>query len=379
MEKVAVIIDGYNIGKSSPVICLLDLLSDCYEVDLLITKVSHLTATVLTKPTINLISLDGWRGLVRRSINRGWKILATFGVGGEIKPSSEYKAYLTFDPHAFLLCKSMFPEAKPVYYSLELYLRDNHFNLPYPPEVMEKEHSEINTIKGLVIQSEEREAIFRTEYSLAAEIPTFILPVTYQSASSNAKSDLLRTKFNIPPDTKIALHLGGMREYFSCIELASSFSKVSGYVLIFHGYSSGGYLDKLKAIIAENNFTNIFVSDEPVDLIEDMDSIVASCDLGVAWYNDVSPNFTTSGRSSGKISAYLRFGLPVIAKKYPSTVGALEETYCGVCVDDFDSIPDAVRKIEADFQTYSANCRTEYDKIYWFDNYRKSFIDFIER
>ena len=379
MEKVAVFIQGYNIGKSSPVICFLDLLSDRYEVDLFLSKVSHLSATVLTKPTINIVPLDGWKGVVLRSVDRGRKLLAACGVGGKAETSSGYRAYVAFDPHAFLLCRAMFPEVTPFYYSLELYFRDNHFNLPYPPRVMEQEHSEINSIKGLLIQSEERESLFRKEYELAAEIPSFILPVTYLSPSSEGKSDLLRTKFNIPPDTKIALHLGGIREYFSCIELALAFSGLSGYALIFHGYSSGGYLEKLKAVIAGKGLTNIFISDETFELIEEMDRIVMSCDLGVAWYNDLSPNFTTSGRSSGKISAYLRFGLPVIAKKYPSTVGALEDTRCGVCVDDFDGIPDAVRRIEEDYQGYSVNCRKVYDRVYWFENYRAGLVEFMER
>jgi len=381
-RKYAVFIKNYCIGKSSPVICLLELLSDMGEVDVFVQSTSHLTATVLTKPNVNLICLDrGKAAGIAHRIGLIWNdFCASLSLPRRNDLSySKYHACIGLDPHGFLLCKEMFPSANSVYYySLEIYLRTNHFNLLYPRKAMEKEHREITSIKGLLIQSIEREIIFREEYQLSVHIPTFILPVTYLEKSQKAKSNLLRSKFNIKPETKVALHLGAIREYFSCIELANAFSKIPKWVLIFHGHSSSRYVDTLKGVIDQNRLSNIFISGEPFELIEDMDPIVMSCDLGLAWYNNLSPNFTTSGKSSGKISAYLRFGLPVIANKYPSTVDAIEYTGCGVCVDDFDDIPDAVRKIEMNYQVYSDNCRKEYDKVYWFDNYRKGLTEFID-
>lgn len=375
MQRCAVFIRGYSIGKSSPVLCLLDLLSDHYQVDLYVKEGACLTATVLKKPALHIVSLDGVMGLWRTFSRRCRGLLFPVAAGA----AEEYRHYICFDPHGFLLGKDLFPAARPVYYSLELYLRTNHFNLPYPPEVMEREHREISGIRGLIIQSEEREAVFRKEYSLPDQIPSFLLPVSYLTSSVQGKSDLLRKRYGISPQTKIALHLGGIRPYFSCIELALAFSRVPGYALVFHGHPGGGYIEKLKGVIAERRLANVYISDEPFDLIEEMDPIVQSCDLGLAWYNDVSPNFATAGKSSGKISAYLRFGLPVIAKRYPSTVEALEECGCGLCVNDFAAIPDAVAKIDADLATYSENCRKEYDREYWFENYRKGLIEFLER
>jgi len=376
MKRCAVFIKGYSIGKSSPVLCLLDLLSDRYQVDLFVKDGECLNATVLKKSSIKLVSLDGVRGLWR-NLSR-WCRSYIFSGGAGIQ-ENDYLHCICFDPHGFLLCKDLFPAERPVYYSLELYLRRNHFNLPYPSEVMEREHQEINGIRGLIIQSEERDLIFRKEYSLRDDIPSFHLPVTYLHPSVQGKSNFLRERFGIASGTKIALHLGGIRPYFSCIELAQAFSTVQGYALVFHGHPGGGYIEKLKGVIAEQHLDNVYISDEPFDLIEEMDHIVKSCDLGLAWYNDVSPNFTTAGNSSGKISAYLRFGLPVIAKRYPSTVKAIEENGCGLCVDDFDEIPGAVAKIDAVIESYADNCRKEYDKVYWFENYREGLIGFLER
>lgn len=375
MNKIAVFIKNYSIGKSSPVLCLLDLLAENYEkVDVFVQDVWCTSASILHDSNVSLVDVSGRRkgvlGFVRK--------VASFFI--ESKPAvNDYSNYVCLDPHGLILCHELFPQVRPTYYSLELYFRDNHFNLVYPPEVMKKERLLVNLIKGLIIQSEEREFLFRREYDLSPGIPSFLLPVTYLQPSCAVKSSLVRAKYGISSNVKIALHLGGIQEYHSCIEIALAFSNIADCVLIFHGFYFGEYIKRLRAAISRNNITNVIISEETYDHIEDMDTLLMSCDMGIAWYNDVSPNFTTAGKSSGKISAYLRFGLPVIAKKYPSTLDAVEHAGCGVCVDDFDALPDAVRKIDAHYQSYSDNCRKNYDQVYWFENYREGLIDFIRR
>ena len=380
MKKIAVFLKKYAIGKSPPVVCLLDLLSDNYEVDFFIQNASYTNATVLKKNTINLVEIEiKEERNVLKTIKRAFAYLigSALKKNKKIELNTAYSIYICFDPHGYFLCKELFPGARPFYYSLELYFKDNCFNLGYPEEVMNKERSEINTIKGLIIQSREREVLFRKEYDLSDQVPTLFLPVTYLQPSSIEKSSILRGKYNINDDKKIALHLGGIQEYHSCIELALAFSKLNDWVLIFHGYYFGDYIKKLRNTLKENEITNVIISEDVYELIEAMDTILMSCDIGIAWYNNVSPNFATSGKSSGKISAYLRFGLPVIVNKYNSTVEAIEQTGCGVCVDDFSKIKDAVLKIEKNYDRYSDNCRKEYDMVYWFENYKTRILEFI--
>jgi glycosyltransferase involved in cell wall biosynthesis len=376
MNRIAVCVKKYSIGKSSPVLCMLDLLAAHYDaVDVYMQDVSYTHAAVLKRSNVRLIELQASNmGFIKkfkqffRHTNRK-NIIRSMGYGN----------YLCFDPHGFMLCKELFPDARPIYHSLELYFRGNHFNLEYPLDVIISERAWINSIKGLIIQSEERERLFRKEYSLCAATPAFILPVTYLQPSVRGKSVFLRRKYFIHDDTKIALHLGGIQAYHSCIELALTFAKLDGWVLIFHGYYFGEYINRLRNTLTKNSITNVIISDDVYENIEDMDRLVMSCDLGIAWYNDVSPNFSTAGKSSGKISAYLRFGLPVITKKYTSSLEAIEQTGCGVCVDNFAEVPDAVRKIEGNYDYYSENCRREYDAVYWFENYREKLIEFLKR
>lgn len=381
LKKIAVFIKQYSIGKSAPVLCLLDLLSDNYEVDLFVRNVWYTNATVLKKSTIRLIEVATGPETKEEEgslVNRFTKLFS-FPFMKKYRTNREpYCGYISFDPHGFIFCKELFPEARPIYYSLELYFRDNHFNLAYPEEVMNKERAEINSIRGLIIQSQERETLFREEYHLSDKIPALLLPITYSQPSVKEKSFILRKRYNIH-DKMIALHLGGIQEYHSCIELALAFSGLDKWVLVFHGDHFGEYIERLRNTIKEHSLDNVIISDKTYELIEDMDEVLMSSDVGIAWYNDVSPNFTTAGKSSGKISAYLRFGLPVVANKYRSTVEAIEQTGCGICVNDFSEIKGALTKIERDYNDYSSHCRDEYDRAYWFENHKTRILEFLKK
>ncbi|MFH0702327.1 MAG: glycosyltransferase [bacterium] len=365
-NKIAVFIEYYSIGNSPSIINLLDFLSENYKIDLFLRNVSLKNTDILKKKNIKIFELGRKRSLSYII----QKIRSKFIF---------YQNFICFDPHAFVLCKELFPASKPIYYVLELYLKNDHAGLYYPPVIKHKERKEINNIKGLIIQSEEKELLFRDDYNLSDKIPAFLLPVTYMGKSAKEKSQKIREKYNIDNNKKIALHLGGIAAWFSCIEIVKVFSELENWVLFFQGHSQKEYLEQLKNVIIDNNIKNVIISDEIYDSLEDVDEIIKSCDIGIAWYNDVSAVFRTVGKSSGKISAYLRFGLPTIAKKYPSTTDAIENTGCGICVDNFDEIKNAILKIENNYDEYSKNAILEYDKTYWFENYKKGLTDFLEK
>ena len=366
MDKIAVFIEHNTINNSPSIINLLDFLSDIYEVHLFLRHIDLKKATVLDKKNIKVIDLGNRR-------------ISPIYLIEKIKSRwNSFNHYICIDPHGFVLCKKLFPKARPIYYSLELYMKDDYFGLYYPKHIMNFERKNINSIKALVIQSEEKEILFRKDYNLSNNIPSLLIPVTYQGPSVREKATKVRDKYQIGSDKKIALHLGGIAEWFSCIELAVTFSKLEKWALFFQGYSDQKYLAELTDTLVRYNINNVFISDEIYDSVEDIDPIIMSCDLGIAWYNDISIGFRTAGKSSGKIAGYLRFGLPVIAKKYLSTIEAIEDTGCGICVDDFEEISTALKKVEEDFNRYSENAANEYNKTYRFENYKERLISLIE-
>jgi len=366
IKRIAVFIAYYSIGNSPSILNLLDLLSDRYKVDLFLQSVDLLKADVLQKCNTNII-FPGHFPSFSYLKTRAKSVFTS------------YHRYICIDPHGFVLCKKLFPDSRPIYYSLELHMKNDHYGLFYPQNVMESERRQINNISGLMIQSREKELLFRQDYSLSPDIPTLVLPITYKGQSVREKSPRIRDRYGIPDIKKIALHLGGIAPWFSCIEIAIAFSRLENWVLLFHGYSEQKYLDELKKTLIRLDTKNVIISDTVFDSLDDVNPIIQSCDVGIAWYKDISIGFRTAGKSSGKIPAYLKFGLPVIATKYPSTIEALEKTGCGVCIDTIDEIATALKAIEKDYATYSENACAEYDRTYRFEIYRGIIIEFIER
>ncbi|MCK4236595.1 MAG: hypothetical protein KAX38_05720, partial [Candidatus Krumholzibacteria bacterium] len=283
MNKVAVFVSRYGIGNSPSIINLLDFLSDKFTIDLYVRNAGMLNAPVLKKRGIKLIP-------IRRRHILAYKLKNTI-----LRPNS-YEHFICFNPDGFVLCKEMFPYSKPIYYSLELYMSYNNAGLYYPPEVSRKERAWINEIKGLIIQSKEREELFRDDYNLSDKVPTFFLPVTYGGESSSEKSSYLREKYGIDKNKKIVLQLGEIKWWFYCIEIARVFSRLEDRVLVFHGYYDWEYLEELRKTIRDENIDNVIISSEVYDSIDDLDELIKSCDVGIAWYSDFSVGLKTVGR-----------------------------------------------------------------------------------
>jgi hypothetical protein len=361
MARVAVVISRYSISNSPSLVNLLDFLSDRYDVDLYIQRCSLTDCPVLSKGRIKRISVN--------HINYPFLRMQCH--------SRAYIHHIAVDPFGFVLCKRLFPESKPYYYSLELYMSYDHNMLYYPDSVKVMERKSIHEISGLIIQSEEKKGLFLEDYGLPGDLRTLILPVTYRGSSSRSKTRYLRERFGIPEGSRIALHLGGVAEWFSCSAIASAFVGLRDWVLVFHGVPVPRDAKRLNRLIKERNIDNVFINNELFDDFEQMGEMVTSADIGIAWYNDISIGFRTAGFSSGKIPAYMQYGLPIIAKKYHSTMEAIEKTGVGICVDNIDEIPAALQMICNDYDRFSENAARTFDDTYNFSLYTDKIDSFI--
>lgn len=372
MDKIAIFISRYPINSSLSILNFLEILSIKYKIDLYLYKVfdnaeSLKNNSIFEDKNIKVIFVDK---RIRLFFLKFKFLFKKFR-----KPA--YKNFVCFDPFGFVLCKEFFPKSKPYYYSLELYIKHDHFGLYYPKNIMEKERKFIKDIKGFIIQSEEKEILFRNDYEISNLTPSMIVPVTHSGEFDSSKYYIIKDKYKISKNKKIALHLGGISEWFSCIDLAICFSKIENWVLFFQGYPDKNYKCKFEEVLNKNNIKNVIISNETYDLIEDVNPILKSSDIGIAWYNDISIGFRTAGLSSGKISSYIRFGLPILAKKYPSTSKAIEETGCGICINNIEEIPNAIRKIENKYEEFVVNEQKEFYKNYHIENYKNKLIKFV--
>lgn len=359
------VVASYNIGASPSIWNVITFLSEEHSVTVLLLDVDGNWGALTTdRPLLNIITLDG--------------LLDTPEKLALIRQLyTDRTVVVAFDPHGFCLAMCLFPESRPFYYSLELYLENDHSGLDYPDDMRVFERSHINKIRGLIIQSSERELLFRSDYQLSTAIPAFLLPVTSRKRTNTQRTDYLHRKYEIPQDCRIALHLGGINWWFSCIELAVAFAGIEGWYLLFQGNPHPDYKRELLETIRERHILNVIVSDEFFDDMYEVDKVVACCDVGIAWYNNISEGFRTAGLSSGKIASYTQFGLPTIAKRYNSTEIAIENSGSGVCVDGFNEIPEAVKQISVNYEYYAANAKRTFEELFNFDNYAQPFLKFI--
>lgn len=364
MNRLAVFIAHYSLGNSPSIVYFLDFVSDRYEVDCYLFNVALTDIPLLRKKNIRVFDL-GFRHVGRYLRER---LTAR---------RRSYDRFVAFEPHGFVLCRQLFPAARPLYYSLELYLSGDHSGLYYPRRIRTAERRNSGAISGLIIQSAEKEKLFRADYGLPDDVPVFHLPVTCRGPAVAAKSPWLREKLGLGGRQRIALHLGGINSFFSCLETAEQFAALPDWVLYFQGYAQPEYLEKLRRLIADRRLNNVFIATEQYADLADVDRVLAAADAGLAWYRDLSLNMRTVGRSSGKIASYLRFGLPVVTNRYPSLRAAIEAPGAGVCLERLDELPAALTRLAPELEARAANARREYEAYYRFENYEAALTAFL--
>jgi glycosyltransferase involved in cell wall biosynthesis len=363
-KNLLLLISCYHIGVSPSILNLIDFLSEKHQTTILLFNVAGTLSSRFNNRNLRVIRLEDYLGNPQ-------------GVAQIRQLADSNTVHIAFEPHGFALAMLLYPDSRPFYYSLELYMSYDHFGLDYQDEIRSTERSLINRMSGLIIQSAEKDELFRADYQLDDNIPSFLLPVTGNAAACTEKSGWLREKYSIAPDRRIALALGEIKEWYASIELAWIFSGLSDWVLIFHGYSLPENLESLRDIVKRHSIKNVIISTELMDDPEALTPLIQSCDVGIAWYADISVGFRSAGRSSGKIASYLRHGLPVITTRYRSTVEAIEDTGCGVCIDEIAEVSVALEKISRDYRSYSDAAWMEYEATYNFERYRDRLAAFL--
>lgn len=186
------------------------------------------------------------------------------------------------------------------------------------------------------------------------------------------QSSYLREKLNLPDNQKIILHSGGFGIYFNSDNLAKSAAGwCEKYKLIFH---TSHFVD-LKG--TEGN-PNVIIHNNPVS-VKDLDKLVASADIGIAWYNRefLGHRAEIMGLAAGKIGQYLKCGVPVIVQNIPSIREYVEKYQCGICVDQFSEIESAADEILTHRAAYSKNAILCYNELWHLDRYFQKIVNRI--
>ena len=196
------------------------------------------------------------------------------------------------------------------------------------------------------------------EVAVDAKNPGFLtLPnSTLSPPRQPGPSDFLHKRLSIASSVKIILHSGGFGEWFSSQELAAMSCQIGeGFRLVFHlshDISQDGYFKEYRE--KKKTRDNSIFSMDPVRN-EDLDALVASAHIGVAWYNLKALGFRAEkmGFAAGKIGSYLKCGIPVIAPNFES-LSYIREYRAGILIDNLDELNIAIETINKQYEQYTS-------------------------
>lgn len=170
-----------------------------------------------------------------------------------------------------------------------------------------------------LVQDDVRAQQLMTENGLQ-ESNKILLPLASAGAGMPSPRRL-RDQLHIPIDKKVAIAIGSVTTWAMTERILRSVADwPENWALIVHeryGMTSKILRRDITAV-AHLVGQRIFVSDAAVDMVDDMGGVLAGVSAGLAFYEpdymhpSSGKNLEYLGMASGKISTYLRYGIPVI-------------------------------------------------------------------
>lgn len=265
---------------------------------------------------------------------------------------------------------SRLSSADVVYYSLELMLSDE-VSSAAERRLKESERRLSRRARCIVIQDRERARLLAIDNLIATDKFVFAPNAPLGPARRSALK-VWHERFALPQQTRVLLHMGSLGRWTGIEEIVKASDDLpDGWVLVVHTRfdpSTRHDRAELEALRGRALSGKVYFSTKPVPRLE-LPMLVDSADAGVAFYVPTrernhyqQKNIEFIGLSSGKVSGYLRAGLPVIVNS-ASTLGELvQRERLGVRVRSALDLPDAVREVEGSYELYSAKATDYFDR-----------------
>lgn len=258
-----------------------------------------------------------------------------------------------------------------VYWALELHLWRNLLSFKiFSMKVLEWACH--RWVSFTVIQDDERAKLLATNNRMP--LSNFVIvPATPRGKAEVLRSDYLRKKFNIPEDCRIALYAGTIVDWGLCEELAAAVANwPEKWVLVLHGWGDGRYIARVKTAAAFTRRVYVSLDFLPYD---EVDKVIASADVGLALYRNLSLNHELVASASNKLGHYFRCGLPVVMSDFPGLRRLADRYRCGVCVSCPTGVGPALDEIQSNltvFRNGAVRCHVE---KYNFDTYMEPLLE----
>ncbi|MCZ2223442.1 MAG: hypothetical protein LC122_07405 [Chitinophagales bacterium] len=292
-------------------------------------------------------------------------IIPSIVIGSVFASAFKQFSYLVGVEKRGLLWANLYKRSKKqqlVYYSLELYVEPNHHHCTgYNTYSRKMEINLSEKLDLLLIQSEQRLKVFN-EFNNSRVKKVIFLPVSIKDKKPNEQY-FLHDLLGIEHPKKIVLYFGLLRDGRFIEEIVDCFNQLSkDYLLVFHGSKQDDYeLPIFK--------DNMIWSDKIVPS-SDINKIVNSAHIGLAFYHNNDLNHELTAFSSEKIARYCVCGIPFIAFENDDYISLKSQFDCCVLINKMSELPNAIFAIEENYLYYQQNALAA-ARIFSFDTYSK--------
>jgi hypothetical protein len=231
-----------------------------------------------------------------------------------------------------------------------------------------------------IVQDEVRAADLIAENGIQQD-SIFILPLASRGLAKPGGAKRLRDSMGIPRDRKVAISIGSIEDWSMVDRIIKSISSwPDDWVLLLHD-RYGNTSKSLQSIggIPSGLLERIFVSNDAVEDVDSLDHILAGIDCGLAFYDSkiLGLNIEHVGRSSGKVSTYLRYGVPVITNAGGQWLDDMERHQIGSWMENPDGLGGVLGDWDSDLM--SANCRRFFSEVLDYGIYETALLNRLEQ
>ena len=156
-------------------------------------------------------------------------------------------------------------------------------------------------------------------------------------------------------DKKVILYQGILQNTDEILEVEKAIRKMNaGYILLLMGIDKYHSVDKIKALYSDVEYVSYIPA--PYHL-----EITCYAHIGIVFYKNDTLNKVFC--APNKIYEYSGFGIPMLANDIPGLKNTVGNAGAAECMEmKAENIIAAIRKIEADYDTYSANAKKFFER-----------------
>ena len=215
-------------------------------------------------------------------------------------------------------------------------------------------------------------ALDQTRYDLVKQINNlsynhsyFIIPnAPSAKLASKPQVDFYRTSFNVKQNETVVLHSGGLQ--WNLLKDLTTIKLDPNIKLILQARTRG----------KEQFPSSVLISDKYIDY-EELIPYAKGADIGLLLYDEFNPEEKRNGNTAGKLGLYLGAGLPIIGCNL-KIFEWLEKEQCGIRIDNLNQLNDAIKKINANYSSYSNNSKRIFEKKYEYTEHFKPFEKWLK-